>query len=234
MAARPLRILRIIARLNIGGPARHVTILDRGLRARGHETLLAYGPVGPGEGSLEDLARDLPTHPVPELGRQIRVAGDLIAFVRILRLLFQFRPDVVHTHTAKAGTLGRLAAAVYNLTRVRRRRTLVVHTFHGHVLDGYFGPVGDRLVRTAERTLARLTDRIIAISDRQRRDLIERFRICAPARVAVVPLGLELDDLLSLSPTHPSLRPALGDSRRGRRHRPCRAPGANQEPVAAG
>lgn len=210
MPARRLRVLRVIARLNIGGPARHVTILDRGLRARGHETLLAFGPVGEGEGSLEDLARDLPTRPIPELGRRIRALSDAVAFLRVLRLMFRVRPDVVHTHTAKAGTLGRLAAALYNLTRRRQSRAIVVHTFHGHVLAGYFGPVGDRLVRTTERVLARLTDRIVAISEQQRADLCDRFRIAPPDRVVVVPLGLELDDLLALTPAHPSLRRTLG------------------------
>ena len=211
MAARSLRILRIIARLNIGGPARHVTILDRGLRARGHETLLAYGPVGPGEGSLEDLARDLPTHPVPELGRQIRVAGDLIAFVRILRLLFQVRPDVVHTHTAKAGTLGRLAAAVYNLTR----REAPSHAGRAHVSRArarrLFRP-RRRSPRAHGRAHAGAPHRphhrdLGPTASRPHRALpnLSRPRASPSSR-----WGSSWTTLLSLSPTHPSLRPALG------------------------
>lgn len=209
MAPRPLRILRLIARLNTGGPARHVTILNRGLRARGHTTLLVFGPVADGEGSLESLAADLPHVRLEALGRRIHLLGDAVAFLRIVRLLFHYRPDVVHSHTAKAGTLGRLAAAVYNLVAGRRRRAAVVHTFHGHVLEGYFGTFGSRLVRLAERFLSRLTDRVVAISEHQQQDLTERFRVCAPARVVVVPLGLDLDELLSLSPSHPTLRAAL-------------------------
>lgn len=204
-----MRIVRLIARLNIGGPARHVTILDRGLRARGHDTLLVFGPVGAGEGSLEDLTASLRSRKVAELGRRIRPLDDVVAFARIVALLFRERPDVVHTHTAKAGTLGRLAAAVFNATRPKRRRALVVHTFHGHVLEGYFGPVGDRLVRLTERGLGRLADRIVALSPAQRADLCERFRICPTEKVDVVGLGLELDDLLTLQPGAPSLRDVL-------------------------
>ena len=136
----PFRILRIIARLNVGGPARHVGLLASGLRARGYDTLVVFGEADETEGSFEDLLG-------PEcgeriklsgLGRRISVGGDLKAFIALLRLMFRLRPDIIHTHTAKAGSLGRVAAAIYNLTRPRDRRALVVHTFHGNVLDGYF------------------------------------------------------------------------------------------------
>ncbi len=207
MAGPALRVLRVIARLNIGGPARHVTLLNRGLEAAGHRTLLVYGPPGEREGSLEDLAAGLPVVRLRQLGRRVRFGSDLIALAQITWHLFRFRPDVVHTHTAKAGTLGRLATAVYNLTRPRSARALVVHTFHGHVLSGYFGPVGDRLVRWTERALARLTDIIVAISEEQRRDLIERFAVCKPAQTTVIRLGLELDAFTSES--GPSLKGAL-------------------------
>jgi glycosyltransferase involved in cell wall biosynthesis len=208
--AEPLRVLRIIARLNVGGPARHVAILDRGLRDRGYETVLVHGSPGPDEGSLEHLTRGLPTFSVPELGRRVHLSGDLRAFLQIMRLIFRFRPHVVHTHTAKAGTLGRIAAWLYNRTRRRSERALVVHTFHGHVLEGYFGTVVSRLIRTTERCLARVTDRVIVISDRQRRDLTERFAVCREDQVAVVPLGLDLDDLLKVAPAAPSFRSDAG------------------------
>lgn len=205
-----LRILRIIARLNVGGPARHVAILDHGLNRRGHTTMLAFGPVGEGEGSLEDLMAGLPTYRIDELGRRIRLLDDAVAFVKIFRLIRAFRPDIVHTHTAKAGTLGRLAAALHNLLAGGGGRARLVHTFHGHVLEGYFGRIGNWLVRIIERSLGRLTDRIVAISTRQHDDLSRRFRICSADRIAVVPLGLDLDDLLSLDASHPTLRGSLG------------------------
>jgi glycosyltransferase involved in cell wall biosynthesis len=105
---------------------------------------------------------------------------------------------VVHTHTAKAGTLGRVAACLYNATRSRSQRSIIVHTFHGHVFHGYFGQLGSALVRWWERALARISDRILVLSARQRNDIGLRFRIAPPSAIHVVPLGLDLADLLVL------------------------------------
>jgi len=196
----PVRVLRIIARLNVGGPARHVAILDRGLRQCGFDTLLAHGEIGPGEASLEALVHEsgLPAHRISGLGRRVSPLSDLRAFAAIVRLVFRFGPDVVHTHTAKAGALGRLAAVLYNISRRRSARCLAVHTFHGHVLEGYFGRVGSWLVRLLERFLAGVTDCVLVLSSRQARDIGERFRVAPPRRIHVVPLGLDLDALLDL------------------------------------
>ena len=134
--ARPLRTLGVIARMNVGGPAHHVAILDGGLARRGHETLLVSGRLGPGEaGSFEDLAvRHGARHRVlAHLRPELRPADDLLALLRLVRLVRRFRPDVVHTHTAKAGALGRVAV---RLALPARERPAVVHTFHGHVLAG--------------------------------------------------------------------------------------------------
>jgi glycosyltransferase involved in cell wall biosynthesis len=206
----PVRVIRIIARLNVGGPARHVTILDRGLGARGYDTLLVYGPSGPDEGSLERLAEALPTYPIQDLGRRIRPTSDLRAFVRLVRLMFARQPQVIHTHTAKAGALGRVAALLYNSTRRKQHRAVVVHTFHGHVLEGYFGRTGSWLTRVAERALGLITDCVIAISESQHADLVGRFRVSSSEKTVVVPLGLELDNLLGMTAGQPSLRPELG------------------------
>jgi len=207
-----VKVLRIIARLNVGGPARHVVLLDRGLRARGHDTRLVFGSLGPFEASLEHLAVDsgLPTTQIRELGRRISPVSDLRAFVQLLRLVFREAPDVIHTHTAKAGTLGRLAAGCFNVTRPRRRRCLVVHTFHGHVLTGYFGPATNAAIRMTERTLAGMTDRIVTLSPAQRDDIVTRFGIASAARTIVVPLGLDLDHLARLDSTAPNLRRRFG------------------------
>ncbi len=192
-----MRVLRAIARLNVGGPARHVVLLDRGLRARGHETLLVHGTVGEDEASLEHLAVELgvPTRKVADLGRRVSPLGDARAFVRLLRAIFREQPDIVHTHTAKAGALGRLAALAFNATRSRRRRCVVVHTYHGHVFEGYFGPAGSWLVRSAERLLAHATDWIITISPAQRQAIVERFGVGRPERTVVVPLGLDSESV---------------------------------------
>jgi glycosyltransferase involved in cell wall biosynthesis len=207
-----MKILRVIARLNIGGPARHVLLLDRGLRALGHDTLLVHGSVDAGEGELEHLAAQygVPTLKMAALGRRISVWNDLQAFLQLTRLVFREAPDVVHTHTAKAGALGRLAAFAFNLTRPRGRRCLVVHTFHGHVLTGYFRPSVNLVLRLTERCLAAMTDRIITVSTRQRDDIVSRFRIAPEGRVEVVPLGLDLQPLLCQPATTSRLRHDLG------------------------
>jgi glycosyltransferase involved in cell wall biosynthesis len=198
--APPIKVVRVIARLNVGGPAPHVTWLDDGLRRRGFDPVLVYGPVGPAEASLEDRVESLQlrARKVPDLGRRIRLWSDVRALSHLTRLVFRERPDVVHTHTAKAGALGRLAALAYNLTRRRQRRCVVFHTFHGHVLHGYFGPLGTIAVRAAERALARITDRVVTISAQQKDDISSRYRIAPPHKTLVIELGLDLDALLRL------------------------------------
>jgi glycosyltransferase involved in cell wall biosynthesis len=189
-----------------------VVLLDRGLQARGWKTLLVHGSIGAGEASLEQLAveQGIRTHKIDELGRRIDPVADILAFVRLLKLTFSERPDIVHTHTAKAGTLGRLAAALFNATRRKDRRCIVLHTFHGHVFTGYFSPGVSGIVRIVERLLSRVTDRIITISPLQRRDIVDRFRIAPTQRTVVVPLGLNLAPLLESGVQVQTLRPALG------------------------
>ena len=159
---------------------------------------------------MEALARDrqLPVAQVPSLGRRIDAADDVRAFWHILRWIRRTRPDVVHTHTAKAGALGRLAAIVYNASKRREGRCAIVHTYHGHVFDGYFGVVGTHLTRAIERALAIVTDRVITISELQRHDIVHRYRIASNERVRTVALGLELEDLLRL-PDRSDARRAL-------------------------
>jgi glycosyltransferase involved in cell wall biosynthesis len=205
-----VKILRVISRLNVGGPARHVVVLDGGLRARGHDTLLLHGTVGEHEGTLEHLATEsaLPAVRIPALGRRVSPLSDLRAFAVVLRTIFREAPDVVHTHTTKAGVIGRVSGVLFNATRPRSRRCVIVHTFHGHVLEGYFSSPVNRLVRVTERWLGRVTDRIVAISPGQREDLVSRYRVAPAARTVVVPLGLDLRYLQD-DAAH-SLRSTLG------------------------
>lgn len=208
----PLKIVGVIARLNTGGPARHVILLDSGMRARGHEALLAHGEVSSGEASLEALAaeHDVETVKVPHLGRSMKPLRDAQAFFSLVALLFAERPDVVHTHTSKAGMVGRTAALVFNATRSRRSRCAVIHTFHGHVFEGYFPPAVSGLVRWIERLLALATDRIVTVSPRQRFDIVGRFGVAPDWKVVTIPLGLDLQPLLELPATAPNLRRELG------------------------
>lgn len=195
------RVMDVIARLNIGGPARHAAVLDDRLRAKGFDTLLVYGLPAAGEGSLEELVIDrrLRAVRISTLGRRIQPWDDVRAFVALLRLLFRERPDVLHTHTAKAGTLGRIAALVYNAVQPRARRCVTVHTFHGHVFSGYFGRLTTRAILFVERLLARRTDRIVTLSPLQRDAIAAFLGMRGSDRIRVVRLGLELDELFTLS-----------------------------------
>jgi glycosyltransferase involved in cell wall biosynthesis len=197
----PIRVVRIIARMNIGGPARHVALLESHMPALGYASWLVHGSPAAEEGELP-LAPG-PGHEIVRVGalsRAVRPGQDLAAFREIWRVLRRVEPDVVDTHTAKAGALGRVAASVYNFRRPRQRRAIVIHTFHGSVFRGYFGAIGSAIVRNVERALARLTDRIIAISRRQRDELVDVFRIAPAERVVVIPLGLDLDALAAIAP----------------------------------
>jgi glycosyltransferase involved in cell wall biosynthesis len=207
-------VLRLIARLNVGGPARHVIILDGGLRRRGFDTLLVHGAVGTAEGSLAWLAdeRGLPTRQIRGFGRAISLWDDVLAFGKIVALIWRWHPDIIHTHTAKAGALGRLAAFLFNLLHRRRKRCAVLHTFHGHVFTGYFGAAGSAVVRSTERALALITDRIVTISPAQEADLVRTFRVAPARKVVVIPLGLELQALLARTPEWRGMRKDLGYS----------------------
>lgn len=185
------RVVRMIARMNVGGPAHHVMNLCTGL-ASDYPSLLVTGSVEPGEADMleEARARGIAVLSIPELGREIRPARDVAVVRRLVQVLRLVRPELVDTHTAKAGTVGRLAA---RLAGVPRR----VHTFHGHVFRGYFGAAKTRAFVRIERALARLTDCVVALSEAQRRDLVEEFRICDDERVRVIPLGLDLTSFTS-------------------------------------
>jgi glycosyltransferase involved in cell wall biosynthesis len=181
-------VLRAIARLNVGGPAMHVALLAEGLDRRGFETTLAAGRCEPGEADMADFARERGVRPVTvkALGRSVSFDSDLRSFADLLALVRRVRPHVVHTHTAKAGALGRLAAF---LAAVPVR----VHTFHGHVFHGYFGRTASHAVVLAERLLGALSHRVLAVSREVARDLGEAYGVAPPGKIQVVPLGLDLE-----------------------------------------
>ena len=178
-----MKILRIITRLNVGGPAKQVI----GLCERIPDSLLIYGKSGCREGDVSRLIKGRSIK-IPGLRREICLFEDLKALYKIRQIIKAFKPDIVHTHTAKAGFIGRLAA----LTIWKRPK--LVHTFHGHVFHSYFGPVKTKVFIWAERQLARFTDRIIAISPSQKHDLCKRYRIANPDKVEIVRLGFDLSE----------------------------------------
>jgi glycosyltransferase involved in cell wall biosynthesis len=184
-----MKIVRIIARLNVGGPAKHVVFLTHEFRKRGFESLLVTGPVPETEGNMEYYASkwNVPFIQIQELIRPIAPMKDLVAFCKVYRILRREKPDIIHTHTAKAGTLGRVAALLAGVP-------VMVHTFHGNVFDGYFSPAKTRLFLFIERLLARFTDRIITVSKSQSDELVSKYKIGAPEKIEVVHLGIDLDE----------------------------------------
>jgi glycosyltransferase involved in cell wall biosynthesis len=191
---RQIRILRVIARLNIGGPAIHAISLSSKISEDLYRTLLVCGNISPGEGDMSYLARDEGIKPclIPKLGREISLINDIKSFNEIKRIIKGFKPDIIHTHTAKAGALGRLAGMNFNLLRRKKNRIKLVHTFHGHIFHSYFGFLKTLFFIRAERFMAKFTDRIIVISSLQKRDICQRFRISTPDRVREIPLGFDL------------------------------------------
>ncbi|GEM_PF-373328 len=184
-------IVRVIARLNVGGPAKQVLRLTEAMNQRGFRELLVYGHVGDGEGDLAPQGTPLPLRYVPSLRRAIHPFHDLRAWWQILQIIRQERPQILHTHTAKAGTLGRTAAWAYNLfCRWGALRCHIVHTFHGHVLDGYFRPWQTWVFLQIERVLARGTDRLVVVSQALKTDLLVRG-IGRPEQIVVIPVGVE-------------------------------------------
>jgi glycosyltransferase involved in cell wall biosynthesis len=184
---RPIRVMRIIARLNVGGPAIHVVLLTEQLGLPEFESTLVCGLIGEHEGDMAYLAEQRGITPVflAELGRELSPLRDLVTLFKLWRLMRTYRPDVVHTHTAKAGFVGRTAAW---LARVPVR----IHTYHGHVFHGYFSPRKTQIFLWLERLMARFSDRLITISPALKEELSAGYRIAPADKFVVVPLGLEL------------------------------------------
>jgi glycosyltransferase involved in cell wall biosynthesis len=203
----PIRVLRVITRLNIGGPAIHAILLTHALDdgAVFTSTLVA-GTTAEHEGDMLHLAREHNVRPVmlPALGREISPFDDLVSLARMVRLVRQIRPDVVHTHMAKAGTIGRLAARICGVP-------LVVHTYHGHVFHSYFSPLKTRLFVTIERALGLATNRIIVLGDGQR-DEIASYGVAPLGKLVPIRLGLELSQFLHAERLRGDLRRELGFS----------------------
>lgn len=180
------RILRILNRFNLGGPTYNAAYLTRYMN-NGFETLLVGGPNDPSEKNSEYIVQQLGIDPliIPEMRREISPVNDYKAFQKIRQLIRSFQPDIVHTHASKAGALGRHAALVMKVPHI-------FHTFHGHVFDAYFHPLKTRFYKNIEKQLARKTTGIIALSDIQKHDLTEKYKICQSDKVHVVPLGFDL------------------------------------------
>ena len=167
-AAAPLKVMQVIARMNVGGPAVLVADLMRNFDPGVVKALLVIGFCDENESDyLNEVAKDVKAVRVPGLGRSISPLRDANAFFLLVKEIRKFKPDVIHTHTAKAGVLGRVAGLLAAPTAKR------VHTFHGHLLHGYFGKGKTRFVVLVEKILALITHRIIAIGNNVKKDLLD-------------------------------------------------------------
>lgn len=199
------RVLRVIARLNVGGPSIQAITLSRLLTTRSYETELVRGREGRREGSMDWLAEALNVRPrnLPTLQRKIGLA-DVASLVFLVRFIRLWRPQILHTHAAKAGALGRVAA----LMSGRRRPRVVIHTFHGHVLTGYFSPLISWLFTRIERALAHVSTCLVAVSHEVREELVA-LGVAPADKIVVIPLGFDLSPFQSSADERDVRRQAL-------------------------
>lgn len=180
------RVLRIINRFNLGGPAYNVAFLTKYL-APEYETLLIGGEKEPDEESSLFIFKEMGLEPliIKEMSRSVNFLQDIKAYYRIKKIIKEFKPDIVHTHAAKAGALGRMAAYSCNVP-------VIIHTFHGHVFHSYFGKLKTTIYKNIERFLAKKSSAIIAISEKQKHELCVEHKIAPAEKIKVVPLGFDL------------------------------------------
>ena len=207
------RVLRIIARLNVGGPAKHVSWASQGLNRIGWCNLLVYGDVESNEDDLSHFARKCGIRllKLPTLSSSISLFKDLRCILSLYSILDRFRPLICHTHTSKAGFLGRLSVLLWRILHPFSKAPMVVHTFHGHTFHGYFSPWKHRLFLWIERLLALLgSDVIITISSQQQKEILDTYQVGNLKQHKIIPLGVETDFALELD--FNSLRDSFGIS----------------------
>jgi glycosyltransferase involved in cell wall biosynthesis len=183
---KKIKVLRIINRFNIGGPTYNATFLTAFLGPE-YETLLVGGLPDEGESDSLFILENYGVKPliIDEMVRNPSLSSDLKAYKKLKQIIKDFQPDIVHTHAAKAGALGRRAA-------ISCKVPVVIHTFHGHVFHSYFGKIKTNIFKTIERRLAKKSDAIIAISEIQKYELSKVHRIVEEEKITVVPLGFDL------------------------------------------
>ncbi|MBP6730570.1 MAG: glycosyltransferase [Chitinophagales bacterium] len=180
------RVLRIINRLNLGGPTYNAAYLSKYLEPE-FDTLLVSGMKDDAEESSEFIVKNLDLHPVyiPEMYRELHPFRDYKSYYKLRKLIEEFKPDIVHTHAAKAGAVGRLAASHSGVK-------VIIHTFHGHIFHSYFSPVKTRMFLEIERYLAKRTTKIVTLSDIQRHELSSIHKVAPIDKFAIIPLGFDL------------------------------------------
>ena len=211
------KVVRVIARLNVGGPAKHVVWLTQGLQHSPIQTLLVAGTVPEGEEDMGYFADELgiTPHYIREMSREIS-PKDVVTIWKLFRLFRRERPDIIHTHTAKAGTVGRVAGFFYRWATPgtligQPRKCKFVHTYHGHIFHSYYGPLKTRLFIFVEKALARVaTDRLLVVSHQQQNEISKVFGIGRDGQFLVVPLGLDLKVFDNAATRRQTFRQELG------------------------
>jgi len=205
---KKIKVMRIITRMNIGGPAIHAVLLNSGLDSDSYESRLVCGRCDEHEGDMTYLASEkgITLLTIPEMKRKVSFKSDSIAFFKLFNLMRKERPDIVHTHMAKAGTLGRLAATML-------RVPVKIHTFHGHTFHSYFNSFSEKAFLLIEKILASQTDTIVAISERQREDIEMVFKIKSRHGFEVVPLGFNLQPFFDVASKRGLFKKELGLSK---------------------
>ena len=188
-----LKIIRLQSRICIGGPAIHMEILARFLPVEKYETILVGGMVEEHEKdkSADFREKNIQIVVLERMKREVGIWSDFKSLFQFYRILRRERPDIVCTHTAKAGAIGRIAAFLAHVP-------VIVHTFHGHVFHNYFGKIKTHIFIFIERALAKISDQVITISPEQYLDITETYRIAPPAKVSMIRLGLDLEPLRNL------------------------------------
>lgn len=212
-----MKVVRIIARLNVGGPARHVVWLTSGLPKAEFEQILVTGVVPEGEDDMSYFAKNHDVTPliIPQMSRELS-PKDAITLWKIYRLFLKEKPDIIHTHTAKAGTVGRVAGFLYRWLTIKTligkpRPVRFVHTFHGHVFHSYYGKAKTNVFLMVEQILARLTtNKIIVLSSQQREEINGRFKVGKANQFAIIPLGIDLNAFKDSHTRRNILREQLG------------------------
>src|SRR6056297_3508617 len=181
------KVLRIINRFNLGGPTYNAAYLTRYLTEKGFETKLVGGASQDSEADSMFILNQLGIEAeiIPEMHRSLNLINDRKAYIKIKEIIKSYKPDIVHTHASKAGTLGRLAA-------ISQGVPVIVHTFHGHVFHSYFSGAKTSVFRKIEQYLANKSSKIIAISNKQKQELSKEFKIAPPDKFEVIPLGFDL------------------------------------------
>lgn len=205
-----MKIVRIIARLNVGGPARHVVWLNKGMQSKNLHSVLLTGTVPDGEEDMSYFAYENEIKPIfiPEMSRELS-PKDIISLWKIFRLLLIEKPDIIHTHTAKAGTVGRIAGFLYRWLTFKNVK--IVHTYHGHVFHSYYGNLKTSFFLAIEKTLAFLaTDRIIVISNQQFEEIHKKFGVGKSSQFKIIPLGIDFEPFQKRAKKRTFLRQELG------------------------